>query len=264
MDFGPIAAKHELPTGVRWIDARVRRSAFLEGHVPGAVHADLERDLSGDPHHPERGGRHPLPSPAAFAERLETWGIRPDDAVVIYDDAGGAMAAARCWWMMRAIGHRAVAILDGGLAPGFPLEKTETDYPRSHYPAPETWLRPTVDLAYVQAHHQDANKIVLDVRTEERFRGEKEPIDPVAGSIPQAKNLPLARNLRPDKTFKSPTELRRQYHALLGSVSPEDLVVSCGSGVTACHTLAALEYAGLDGAALYVGSWSEWCRNPVQ
>lgn len=250
------------------LDARQGEALYAEGHLRGARHADLNRDLSSADtkgFDPAFGGRHPLPDLATFASTVGAWGIGPESRVVVYDAAGGANAAARCWWMLRALGHTHVQVLDGGLQaalalgmklpselPHFqPLEP----YPYSH------WQLTTVDMEVVEklAHHPAWE--VLDVRSPERYRGYLEPFDPEAGHIPGAFNLPYATNLQEDGRFRPPEELREMFDDLLGDLRPDHLVVLCGSGVTACHTLLAMDHAGLPGAALYVGSWSEWCRS---
>jgi thiosulfate/3-mercaptopyruvate sulfurtransferase len=249
------------------LDARPGTDAYAAGHLAGARHADLDRDLSTarrDGHDPARGGRHPLPSAADFARQLGAWGIGPDDDVVVYDAAGGANAAARLWWMLRSIGHTNVQVLDGGfagaVAAGFevdarvPQVTAVADHPQ------HGWTWPTADAEQVDARRASPAWRVLDVRSGERFRGEAEPFDPIAGHIPGAVNLPFAENLGKDGRFKPAAELRALYDGLLAGAAPSALTVHCGSGVTACHTLLALEIAGLPGAALYVGSWSEWCR----
>lgn len=186
--------------------------------------------------------------------------------MVLYDDQNGANAAARCWWMLRAIGHRAVRVLDGGLAAaraGGAVFTTEVPPPVDAGPYPVTaWGLPRVDIEAVDRARTAADARVVDVRAAFRFRGEREPIDPIAGHIPGAVNVPLTENLRPDGTFRDAAQLRALYEPVLGGLPPGRLIVHCGSGVTACHTLLALERAGLPGAQLYVGSWSEWCRNP--
>lgn len=250
------------------LDARGAAS-YAAGHLEGALHADLDVELSAarDPGaQPSRGGRHPLPPLERWLRQLGAWGIGPATTVVIYDEQAGANAAARAWWMLRSIGHARVAVLDGGLqaavAHGLPLTTTpgRAAVPAGAYPAVR-WLWPTVDLDTVDARRTDPAWKVLDVRSAPRFRGETEPIDPIAGHIPGALNLPFSENLE-DGKFKTAAALRAQYEALLGGTRADQLVVHCGSGVTACHTLLALEAAGLPGAALFVGSWSEWCRHP--
>jgi thiosulfate/3-mercaptopyruvate sulfurtransferase len=246
------------------LDARA--GGYEGGHLRGAQRADLEtqlsaaRDANADP---ARGGRHPLPPLDRWLAQLGAWGIRPDTHVVIYDDQFGANAAARAWWMLRAVGHERVSVLDGGLASASLEVTNDVPHvtPRPPYPA-SSWQRPTVDLPRVDQLRDDDDWKVLDVRSRERFRGETEPIDPIAGHIPGAVNLPFAENLESGR-FKSRDALRSMYRDLLGDTPVERLVVYCGSGVTACHTLLALEAAGLDGAALYVGSWGEWCRNDL-
>ena len=259
--------RHRLPSACL-LDARPEAAAYAAGHLPGARHADLNRQLSTatDPgHDPALGGRHPLPPVERFAAQVGAWGISPDTEVVVYDTNGGGNAAARLWWMLRALGHARVTVLDGGLpaalAAGLTLTQDLPDVtPLAPYPACD-WTLPLVDADTVEAWRRDPDRGVLDVRSGERWRGETEPFDPVAGHIPGSLNLAWNENLGPDGRFKSPAALRAQYEALLGNLPTSRLAVHCGSGVTACHTLLALEAAGLSGAALYVGSWSEWCRS---
>jgi thiosulfate/3-mercaptopyruvate sulfurtransferase len=238
------------------LDAR-SRDAYDAGHLEGAIHADLETQLSakGDP---AKGGRHPLPPVDRWLRQVAEWGITPETHVVVYDDADGANAAARVWWMLRAIGHEDVEVVESSslradeeLAPSSPRRLDASTTRRL-----AEWQLPTVTMEDVDRLRHDPSWRVLDVRSRERFRGETEPIDPVAGHIPGAVNLPYT-----DNVGKSPAELRAMYEQLLGGVPPERLIVHCGSGVTACHTLLALDQAGLHGASLYVGSWGEWCRN---
>ncbi len=250
------------------LDARPGPDAYAAGHLVGAIHADLDRDLSTakrEGHDPARGGRHPLPTAADFARQLGAWGIREDDDVVVYDGAGGANAATRLWWMLRSLGHARVQVLDGGfaaaLAAGLAQEQAAPKITKAPDHPQHGWTWPTADADAIEARRTSNAATVLDVRSGERFRGETEPFDPIAGHIPGAKNLPFAENLGKDGRFKSPAELRAMYEGLLAGAAPSSLTVHCGSGVTACHTLLALEIAGLSGAALYVGSWSEWCRS---
>jgi thiosulfate/3-mercaptopyruvate sulfurtransferase len=277
MSLGPLVPPETLPglgSTVRLLDARPGAEAFRSGHLVGAIHADLNVWLSTasepgfDPIH---GGRHPLPSPSAWAEHLGALGIAPETPVIAYDDASGGNGACRLWWMLKAVGHQDVAVLDGGLqaAKQAGLSVTSTDEPLPigfpRYPCRD-WSRPMVNLDTLEEWLRDPTRKVLDVRSRERWRGETEPIDPVAGHIPGTVNLPFTENLGPDGRYRSPEELRRLYLALLGATPCASLAVHCGSGVTACHTLLALDYAGLPGASLYVGSFSEWCRNgkPIQ
>jgi thiosulfate/3-mercaptopyruvate sulfurtransferase len=236
------------------LDARPR-PAYEKGHLEGAIHADLETQLAakGDP---AQGGRHPLPPIDRWLRQVAEWGITPSTRVIVYDDADGANAAARVWWMLRAIGHENVEVTTRDSVASA-LEHANSKAEAIASALQTSWQLPTVTIEQVDRLRQDPSWRVLDVRSPERFRGESEPIDPIAGHIPGAVNLPYTDNIG-----KSPEELRAMYEQLLGDVPPERLIVHCGSGVTACHTLLALDRAGLHGAALYVGSWSEWCRNP--
>lgn len=253
---------------VRFVDARHgpdREARYRAAHLHGAVRVDLERDLSGVTSPPAQGGRHPLPARTSFARTLGALGITPATRVVVYDEGNGALAAARFWWMLRAVGHENVAVLDGGLAAakaaGLPIDAEPVAIDAAPpYPLLADWRRACADIDEVDRLRRDPEWRVVDVRAADRYRGENETLDPVAGHIPGAINLPLTESLGPDGRFLAPDALRAHFEARLG-VPPDRLVVSCGSGVTACHTLLALEHAGLEGARLYVGSWSEWCRN---
>jgi thiosulfate/3-mercaptopyruvate sulfurtransferase len=238
------------------------RAAYGEGHVPGAMFADLNTDLSAPA--TAAAGRHPLPAPEDFAARLRAWGVDSDSRVVAYDDSNGAYAA-RLWWMLRWLGHDDVAVLDGGmrrwLQLGLPLSE---DVPA---PAPGNFIarpRPgmAVSAAAVLAAAPDPLARILDARAPERYRGEVEPIDRIAGHIPGARNHPFGMSLDPHGRFLPPETLRNALAASLDGVAPEAAIVYCGSGVTACHVLLALEHAGLAGARLYPGSWSEWSGDP--
>jgi thiosulfate/3-mercaptopyruvate sulfurtransferase len=252
------------------LDARPGRAAYEAKHLPGALHADLNSKLSTAEDadaDPVRGGRHPLPSIERWAEQLGAWGIGPKTTVVVYDDHDASNAAARAWWMLRSAGHENVRVLDGGLGAAISegLQVTSDIPPpnaREAYPTTE-WHWPTVDVAFVDKVRNDPQWKVLDVRSEPRYRGETEPIDPVAGHIPGAVNLPFQKNVEHWGRFKPAKQLQAQYAKLLDGTPPSHLIVHCGSGVTACHTLLALNAAGYDGAALFVGSWSEWCRNDL-
>jgi len=238
-------------------------SAYLRGHVPGAVRVDLETDLS-EPREPALGGRHPLPSVDTWCARLGGWGVAPSTPVIVYDAAGGGIAAARAWWMLRAIGHEPLAVLDGGWhalrEAGAPVEAGDS---RASFVGPypsnvERW--PTVDAVTVERVRTDPSWCVIDARAPERYKGQSEPLDPVAGHIPGAHNLYWQSQLHSDGVFDSRDALRERYAAILGDVPSERVICYCGSGVTACHLLLAMEACGLSGAQLYVGSWSEWCR----
>jgi thiosulfate/3-mercaptopyruvate sulfurtransferase len=236
--------------------------AFAAGHVPGSRYVHLDRDLCAAK--TGRNGRHPLPDRAAFARTAGTLGVTPGTQVVALDRNGGAYAA-RLWWMLRWLGHAEVAVLDGGYkawvaAGGVP----STD------PVPRLADRPPYPDRPSLVGSVDSDEVakglgramVLDARSPERFRGEKEPIDPVAGRIPGAFNRFHATNLLPGGLFKPADALREELTALLGSRAPAEVIHSCGSGVTACHNLLAMEHAGLAGSRLYPGSWSEWSADP--
>jgi thiosulfate/3-mercaptopyruvate sulfurtransferase len=236
--------------------------AYIGGHIPGAVYAHLERDLS-DLSRPGRG-RHPLPDAEHFCATIGRWGITPRQQVVAYDANDGAHAA-RLWWMIRLLGHERVAVLDGGiaawLARGHALEQA---IPR---PKPGKYVarfdvRAMASTAVVAARMASGNGKLIDARAEERFRGEIEPIDRVPGHIPGAVNRPFPRNLGPDGKFKSPGMLLEEFRPILGDTPPTEALLMCGSGVTACHNLLAMEHAGLRGGRVYPGSWSEWVSDP--
>lgn len=241
----------------------VGHAAYCTGHVPGAVFADLERDLAG-PIVPGETGRHPLPQIASFVECLRAWGIGNASQVVAYDDASGAFAA-RLWWLLRFMGHEAVAVLDGGfeawLSGGYPVTTSvPTPSVPDFTPTPHSeWL---VDASFV-ARASEQSGLLFDARAPERFRGEVEPLDAVAGHIPGARNLPFAENLRASR-FRPAHELKRHFEAALDGHAPGDAIVYCGSGVTACHQVLAFAHAGLAFPRLYAGSWSEWITDPTR
>lgn len=249
------------------LDTRPDRGTYLDAHIAGAVYAGLNTELSTASDagfDASRGGRHPLPPIERWAKTLGGWGIGPQTTVVVYDECDASNAAARAWWMLRAAGHEQVLVLDGGFrdaaAEGVPRRSGEEwCTPRDPYPVGH-WMLPTVTMSDVEGMTEDSQWRILDVRSAARYRGETEPIDPVAGHIPGAVNLFYGDNVEEGR-YRQPERLRAMYEDLLGDVPPERLVVHCGSGVTACQTLLALELAGLPGASLYVGSWSEWCRN---
>ncbi|HEX3480304.1 MAG TPA: sulfurtransferase [Kofleriaceae bacterium] len=268
MPVDPVISPRELAalTDPVIVDCRPDARAYAAGHLPRAVHAQLERDLAGPAPDPARGGRHPLPLVRDLTATLGRWGITPRKTVVAYDDQNGANAASRFWWLLKALGQPDVRVVDGGLAAlrdaGFTLT-TEVPEPEPEPPFPVlAWVRDIADIDEVERARTAADRRVIDVRAPFRFRGESEPIDPIAGHIPGARNAPFADNLRPDGSFKSADELRALLTTALDGIPPERTIVHCGSGVTACHTLLAMERAGMRGAKLYVGSWSEWCRQP--
>ena len=234
--------------------------AYARGHLPGAVYAHLERDLS-DMRRPGEG-RHPWPRSADFTATLGRWGITPDSQVVAYDDADGAYAA-RAWCLLRMLGHRKVAVLDGGwqrwTALGLPVSAELPDVATTDYPGAFDDSR-LLDAADVASLLQSGG-LLVDARAAARFRGEEEPIDPVAGHVPGAINRPYSRNLEGGR-FKAPDALAAEFRDLIGGRSVDDVAVMCGSGVTACHHLLAMAHAGMSGAKLFTGSWSGWIADP--
>ena len=243
-------------------DAANGETLYRAGHIPGARYAHLDRDLSG----PKTGtnGRHPLPEPDVMCHTFGELGIGPHVQVVAYD-ADSGMYAGRLWWMLRWMGHGAVAVLDGGLArwqrDGHPVRGgVEVTTATRFKGAPRPGWRLTVDE--VANGLQDPARLLVDSRTAERYRGIGETLDKVGGHIPGAANYCFQQNLTADKTFKSPTELKAQWAPILEGRDPNDVVVYCGSGVTACHNLLALEHAGIHGVRIFPGSWSEWSADP--
>ncbi len=250
------------------IDARSGNNAhekYVTEHLGGAIFVDLEKQLADIKPDVAVGGRHPLPGPEKFAQLLGGLGIDTDSRVIVYDDKNGANPAARFWWMLRSIGHNKVQVLNGGYAAalkaGFPTRSgEETSLKKEKYKAGE-WLLPTVTMAEVEKAAGNNSFRVIDVREKMRYDGEHEPIDLIAGHIPGAINVPYTNNLNQDGLFLPSSELRNKYVGILKETKPENVIVHCGSGVTACHTILALDAAGLPIPRLYVGSWSEWSRN---
>ena len=230
------------------------RAAYASGHIPGAVFVDLDSDLAA----PTGGGRHPLPLPADFARRMGQLGIGSDSFVVAYDDANGTIAA-RLWWMLDALGHADVAVLDGGIQAWTASGGELSTEPASHAPATislgSAWPR-TIDQPELRSRLGELT--LLDARAAARYRGEIEPVDPAAGHIPTARNAPSTLSLGSDGRFASPDELAERYRQLADG---REVVVSCGSGVTACHTALAMRIAGLPDPLLYPGSFSDWSRS---
>ena len=269
MISGPLIAAEEalrLLGRAVFLDARAGAAAaasYRAAHLPGARRADLDADLS-QIDDPAEGGRHPLPPLTTWLERLGRWGIGSSTPVLIYDAGGGGMAAARAWWMLHAIGHRPLAVVDGGwqalCALGAAMETGAPAFEElGPYPSElATW--PSVDADFVEKIRLDSSWRLIDARAPERHAGRTEPLDPIAGHIPGARSHYWQSQLTADGAFDSGESLRRRYAELLDGVPPERVVCYCGSGVTACHLLLAMEAAGLAGAKLYVGSWSEWCR----
>jgi thiosulfate/3-mercaptopyruvate sulfurtransferase len=234
--------------------------SYLESHIPSALYAHLDHDLSG-PVTPETG-RHPLPDIHALVERLESWGIGNNTQVAAYDTSGGAYAV-RLWWLLRFLGHDRAAVLDGGFSAwqsaGLPVRSGPETRPRESFTPTPDWSL-VVSAEEVETIRLDPVYRLVDARTGERYRGEREPIDPVAGHIPGAVNRFHGDNLDEKGRFLPPSILQDQFTQLIGQTPPEHVVVYCGSGVTSCHHILAMEMAGLSGARLYAGSWSEWIR----
>jgi len=237
-------------------------AAHRVAHIAGAFYAHLDRELSD--HRKAHDGRHPWPDLSDFTAALGRWGVTPQHQVVVYDASEGALAAARMWFLLRTLGHERVAVLDGGLqrwqSLGLPVEADmPVATPAPPYPARFDESR-LLDAGQVQAH-LDAGGLLLDARAAERFRGEVEPIDRVAGHVPGARNRPYALSMQ-DGRFRPAPELAREFAQVLQGRDPHEVVAMCGSGVTACHLLLALEHAGLSGARLFTGSWSGWIDDP--
>jgi thiosulfate/3-mercaptopyruvate sulfurtransferase len=274
MTFGPLVDVDTLARrldGSDWIvvdcrftltDPGAGRLAYERGHIPGARYAHLDDDLSRRPSAHE--GRHPLPDPQRFAATLGRWGIDRDATVVAYDEGSGAVAA-RLWWLLRWLGHSRSAVLDGGLAAwqraGRPLEQAAPAFKARRY-EPKQPPADAVVATRELAERQAAGDLLVDVRAAARYRGEQEPIDPKAGHVPGARNRPFSVNVTPVGEFRPATELRAELTELLDGRGPGQVIAMCGSGVTACHLLLAMEVAGLRGGRLYAGSWSEWIRDP--
>lgn len=254
------------------VDHNAGRNAYQEGHIPKAIFCDLEKDLCSDV--TETSGRHPLPDFDVFITKMGNWGINEQTQVVAYDDVGGAFAA-RLWWQLRTLGHHNVAILDGGIPQwikqGKPLSTSNNKGSNTATTKPqEDKFRATIDngswlnTEEIEKNLQEQSFILLDARTPERFRGESEPIDTVAGRIPNSINRPFQLNLNKDGLFLPAEELQQGFADIIKQApgnKTENIVHLCGSGVTACHNMLAMEIAGLSGSKLYAGSWSEWIRD---
>jgi thiosulfate/3-mercaptopyruvate sulfurtransferase len=261
-------AKLMTPGNIALIDVRTgpdAREKYNAEHLEGAQFVDLEKDLAQKSADPSNGGRHPLPAIKNFSELLGRLGIERSTHVVVYDDKAGANAAARFWWLIKAAGHENIQVLDGGLKnaieAGVPLTNIIPNIKvQPAYPA-DKWLLPTVDADKVAKAVADPNYLVIDVREAYRYRGESEPFDLIAGHIPGAVNIPYTGNLDADGSFLSAGKLAAKYKEAIGNRDSEQVIVHCGSGVTACHTLLAMEQAGIETPNLYVGSWSEWSGN---
>ena len=267
-----LAARLDTPD-VRVFDVRhdltnhsAGRQAYDAGHIPGARFLDHETELAAA--RTGKNGRHPLPDRAQFGALMAAHGVTPGTLVVAYDASGG-MYAAHLWWMLRWLGHDRVAVLDGGwqawTAAGLPVSHDPAPAVRLGTPVePGKSLAGTVDAQAVLANITQPSFTVVDARAANRYRGEVEPMDPVAGHIPGALNRPNGENLQPDGRFKTAEQLRAEFGSLLAGRDPASVVHQCGSGITACHNLLSMEIAGLTGSRLYPGSWSEWCSDPAR
>jgi 3-mercaptopyruvate sulfurtransferase SseA len=250
------------------IDARAGNNAeenYQNEHLKGARFVDLNRDLATVENDPANGGRHPLPSVEKFSEVLSKLGISTESHIIIYDDKNGSNAAARFWWMLRAINHEKVQVLNGGLQAaiktGYPISSAMENFePTENYPISK-WNLAQADIEEVEKARNNEESIVIDVRDKNRFDGLTEPLDLIAGHIPGAINVQFSENLNEDGFYKPAEVLAKKYNEIIGDKNPENVIVHCGSGVTACHTLLAMDYAGIPIPKLYVGSWSEWSRN---
>lgn len=256
-DWCVVDCRHDL------MDVGLGRRQYAEGHIPGAEFAHIDDDLSGAK--TGANGRHPLPERDALAARFRSWGINNDTQIVAYDAGGGAFAV-RLWWLARWLGHEKAAVLDGG----WPAWLAATNWSSTEPPArppgrfvPRASLEEVVDAEALRRRLEARAALLVDARAPERYEGRVEPIDPVAGHIPGAINRFWQANLA-DGRFKPAEALRAEYETLLAGRPPEQMVASCGSGVTACHLLLAMRIAGLSGARLYPGSWSEWIADPAR
>ena len=235
-------------------------------HIAGAYFVDLNTQLADIKSDFADGGRHPLPTVTAFAKTLTELGISKNHHLIIYDDNNASNAAARFWWMLKSAGHEKVQVLNGGINQAkknnFPISsKTEIIKPATEPYLFTEWTLPTIEMYTVEMVSQNPDYLVIDVRSKERYDGKFEPIDLIAGHIPGAVNMPFTENTDAQGLFLDPSVLRNKYESLFNQTKSENIIVHCGSGVTACHTLLALAYAGMEIPNLYVGSWSEWSRN---
>ncbi|WP_316843024.1 sulfurtransferase [Pedobacter gandavensis] len=240
------------------------KARYEEQHLDGAYYLDLNTDLA-DIKDFAIGGRHPLPTFDHFAHLLGKYGVTKDTHVIVYDDKNGSNAAARFWWMLKSIGHEKVQVVNAGYTAakqaGFAVNAAQPlAKPSDPYQITE-WQLPLAEMEEVELASNTKNHLIIDVRDANRFAGLTEPIDLIAGHIPNALNIPFTENLDANGAFLSPEILKEKYSKALADFNPEKVIVHCGSGVTACHTLLAMDYAGLEIPKLYVGSWSEWSRN---
>jgi thiosulfate/3-mercaptopyruvate sulfurtransferase len=232
--------------------------AYTEGHIPNSIFVDIDSDLASEK--TVTSGRHPLPDADTLSEKLSQWGLNSSKQAVVYDDAGGAFAG-RMWWVLKWLGHTNVAVLDGALggwmASGGKLTDGNTVFERSVFTS-NTQDDMYVSINDVEDAQYKMDKLIIDARSKERYLGIKDPVDPIAGHVPGAISYPLGQNLDKKGHFKSAEELKHSFSKLIGETESSDIISMCGSGITACHNILALEIAGIRGIKLYVGSWSEW------
>lgn len=254
-------------TDIVLIDARAGTNAeenYKKEHLENARFVDLNRDLTSIDRNPAKGGRHPLPSLTQFAAVLSKIGISSSSHIIIYDDKNGSNAAARFWWMLRAIGHEKTQVVNGGLQAalqvGYPTSSSSTNCKNTDHNPISGWNLGLADIEEVEIARNSHQHLIIDVRDANRFEGLTEPLDLIAGHIPGAINIPFSENLNEEGFFRSAAALREKYSKIIGDKNPQHVILHCGSGVTACHTLLAMDYAGIPIPKLYVGSWSEWSR----
>lgn len=241
------------------------QSNYKQKHLDGALFVDLNSQLADIKEDLSKGGRHPLPTTENFSKLLSTLGITPKTHIILYDDKSGANAAARMWWMLKSVGHEKVQVLNGGFQEAekqsFPINSNPINSTPTEEYKIENWKLPVTTLNEVEKASKNISNLIIDVRESVRYNGEIEPIDLVAGHIPNAINIPFSTNLDENGLFLSPEILREKYKNIFNNKKSSEIIVHCGSGVTACHTLLAMDYAGFEIPKLYVGSWSEWSRN---
>ncbi|MAR78109.1 MAG: sulfurtransferase [Gammaproteobacteria bacterium] len=232
--------------------------AYTEGHIPGSIYVNVDTDLASEK--TPSSGRHPLPDADALSEKLSQWGLSSEKQAVIYDDASGAFAG-RMWWILKWLGHKKVAVLDGGLGSymsiGGKLTTDETIFEKNIF-TPNIQSEMVVEITDVEEAQYKMNKLIIDARSKERYLGIKDLVDPIAGHVPGAISHPLSLNLNKDGKFRSPEDLKLAFDKIIADTTSENVISMCGSGITACHNILAMEIAGIKGIKLYVGSWSEW------
>ena len=243
-------------------DSKFGIQSYTEGHIENAIFVDTDMDLASEK--TQSSGRHPLPEPNILSEKLSQWGLSNSKQAVVYDDVGGAFAG-RMWWILKWLGHKNVAVLDGGLSAwlkvGGKLITKDTLFGKGTF-IPEVNNSMQVFIDDIEDAQYKMNKMIIDARSKERYLGIKDPVDPIAGHIPGAISHPLGQNLTKEGVFKSPEELKHLYLKILSDIEGSNVISMCGSGVTACHNILAMEIAGIYGVKLYVGSWSEWITKP--